>query len=338
MTIGATVKQQPFGPPGAPAPRTPPRAPGSVRRSTVVDMVRPDGVTGDLRLVGAGRDVATSRDQRLELLGGAALGLTVDYVGASTVTSISAEPAPPDLQRLVGTSARAGFRRAVGDAAPDERRRRTLLHQLLDDVPVTTLISGYAVNALREPEVLRSSGVQHVVDLCAGFQAGGTMMDWVERTGSVPTRYGPQAPPIETVDPEAWPAVTGLPATAMRRRRLLDVAPGDEGRVRVRSWFRDEYQNPGGASTIVHEYDVAVLVEPDDWVVLEIVATPRVLPWDECPQAALSATRLVGTRLTDVREDVRSEFVGISTCTHLNDQLRALGDVVGLWPRREFLP
>ena len=61
--------------------------------------------------------------------------------------------------------------------------------------------------------------------------------------------------------------------------------------------------------------------------VLEATATPRVLPWFECPEAAASAGRLAGRTLDSLRAGVRAEFLGASTCTHLNDMLRALADV-----------
>jgi len=64
--------------------------------------------------------------------------------------------------------------------------------------------------------------------------------------------------------------------------------------------------------------------------VVEVEADPRTLPWAECPDAALSAGRLQGQTAHDLRRWVRAELVGISTCTHLNDQLRSLEDVVAL--------
>jgi hypothetical protein len=52
-----------------------------------------------------------------------------------------------------------------------------------------------------------------------------------------------------------------------------------------------------------------------------------VLPYPECPEAAASARRVVGMTTTGLRARTRAEFVGASTCTHLNDVLRALEDV-----------
>jgi len=55
-----------------------------------------------------------------------------------------------------------------------------------------------------------------------------------------------------------------------------------------------------------------------------------VLPWQECPAAAASAQRLVGIDLAEVVARVRADFVGPSTCTHLNSTLRALADLQAL--------
>ena len=59
-------------------------------------------------------------------------------------------------------------------------------------------------------------------------------------------------------------------------------------------------------------------------------ATYGALPWPECPGATASAGRLAGTPVAGLRRRVRQEFLGVGTCTHLNDTLRALADVGSL--------
>ena len=54
------------------------------------------------------------------------------------------------------------------------------------------------------------------------------------------------------------------------------------------------------------------------------------LPWQECPGAIGSAARIEGMTLSELRDRVRGEFVGTSTCTHLNDTLRAIADLDAL--------
>ncbi|MEV5548281.1 DUF2889 domain-containing protein [Streptomyces sp. NPDC052309] len=114
----------------------------------------------------------------------------------------------------------------------------------------------------------------------------------------------------------------------MRRQRCLDVLPGEV--ISAESLFRDSHLAADGCATVIHEYEVRARLAPETWRVLDAVATPRVLPWPECPAAAGSAGRLVGRDLREVCQEVRTDFRGSSTCTHLNDQLRSLGDVVAL--------
>ncbi|HEX3960578.1 MAG TPA: DUF2889 domain-containing protein [Trebonia sp.] len=313
----------------APARSSPARAPGSVRRTTVTDMLRPDGVTGGMVVRATGRDIRTSSSGEAVELSRAGLEVDIDYLSGRTVRAIASEPAEPALGQLVGASAASGFRRLARDAVPGQAARRTVLYQLLDDVPVAALIGGYAAGAMRRPGTLPAAGMGSRAGICAGFQDGGTMMDLVARHGSVPTVVGPVAPEVGGADPDGWQRITPLPPGGMRRRRLLDVTP-DGAQLRVFTWFRDTFQFPGGDQTIVHEYEVDARVVPGSWTVAEATATPRVLPWSECPQAAASAGRLAGQSLPGLRERVRTDFVGISTCTHLNDQLRSLADVIAL--------
>ena len=223
--------------------------------------------------------------------------------------------------------------------------RGSLGYLLLDDVPAATLVSGYAValaadrgeldlatTGLRSP----TQPVLQVADLCAGFQTGGTMLSNM-RDGFRPLVLGgPVALSVESPDDEcAWHDVDELPADSMRRRRRLDVSldePG--GLLRVDVFFRDSHMAPDGVETAVHEYTVVAAVDPDTMVVRACEATPRVLPWRECPEAAASAGRLAGMPVTSLRPEVRAQFVGPSTCTHLNDVLRGLEDVE--WLAREL--
>jgi hypothetical protein len=64
--------------------------------------------------------------------------------------------------------------------------------------------------------------------------------------------------------------------------------------------------------------------------ITQLRAAVRVLPWLECPGALGSAARVQGMALNELRPRIRSEFVGTSTCTHLNDTLRCLGDLDAL--------
>ena len=158
------------------------------------------------------------------------------------------------------------------------------------------------------------------------------MMVEVRAGNGVPVTIGPTAPAIadETADDAlGWHAIDALPAGAMRRRRLVDVL--DEGDTwAVTALFRDTHVDPAGTETILHEYALTATVDAASGAFTSCSAVPRVLPWVECPVAAASADRLAGQPVATVRDFVRSSLRGTSTCTHLNDLLRSLGDVATL--------
>ncbi|MFE9096763.1 DUF2889 domain-containing protein [Streptomyces sp. NPDC007264] len=300
-----------------------------MRRTSSIDMLRPEGVLGHLLLRGAGRDLYTAPDGSTAVIGEAGAALEVAFLDGRKVTAVTAAPDVPGLDGLVGVPAASGFRRRVGELAPGEVAAGSLLHLLLDDVPGAALVSGYAVGAAGAGDPVGRAGYRQVADLCAGFRVGGTIMAEVAVGRRPPVVTGPCAPSLDRPDdPLTWHDLDPLPPHGMRRRRRLDVAGGEV--ITVNSFFRDSHVSAEGLETVIHEYEVHATVRPDSWVVLEAVATARVLPWLECPAAVGSAGRLAGRSLVDVRDAVREEFRGISTCTHLNDQLRSLGDVMTL--------
>ena len=327
-----------------PVDATPDRRPGSVRRTTTIEMLRPDGARRDLRLHGAARDLRTDRDGTVTVVDEATMDVVIDYLDAVSVASITTTPELPGLGQVVGRSAATGFRAAVDDAIAGTGARGRPVYQLLDDIPVATLVSGYAVGfaggfgeADDGREMRRAEGMAalQIADLCAGFQSGGTIMRAREegdpRGGSGVT--GPVAPSIERPDdPWAWHRFTDLLPDGMRRRRRIDVwrAPEDPDLVLVDAHFRDSHMGDDGYETIIHEYVIDAAVDTTTMTFRHAAATPHVLPWFECPQAAASAQRLAGRSLVGLRPTVRAEFLGPTTCTHLNDTLRALEDVATL--------
>ncbi len=160
---------------------------------------------------------------------------------------------------------------------------------------------------------------------------GGLLMTSFE-AGDPAVVTGPPAPALEDPnDPLAWHEMAALPVHGMRRRRRLDVHQGSDSREMViDALFRDTYVRADGTETIIHEYTLEAAVQTDTGTILRAEAAPRVLPWQECPGAVASATRLAGMRLNELHIRVRHELHGTTTCTHLNDLLRSIGDAAAL--------
>jgi hypothetical protein len=166
-------------------------------------------------------------------------------------------------------------------------------------------------------------------DLCAGWAADATVFRVIRAHGTVPMTIGPPAPALgRSDDPEGWHALPDPLPQTVRRRRRIDVRAGDE--IAVDAMFRDSYFDADGVESVVHEYGLLATVDPGTLTVTAADATPRVLPYVECPTAAASASRIAGLHLDELRDRVRAEWSGPSTCTHLNDLLRSLEDVRAL--------
>lgn len=310
---------------------TPPRRGRSLRRTVTTDMLRAEPGAGRVRLVGRGRDLWTEADGTAVELDGAGYHAEVDFDGGWEVRALSCEPDRPALQALIGCPAGSGFRGRVLAADPDLGEHGALLYQLLDDVPVTTLVSGYAraASMVRNNRERVRGRPRFGRDNCAGFIDGGRVMTVVDTEGAVPIARGPVAPPLTSRDALGWHELPALPPHGMRRSRRIDLCPGPETTVDM--VYRDAYVDADGVETIVHEYAVDVVIDGDR--VRSCRATPRVLPWPECPAAAASAGDLAGVPLAGLRSHVRQHFTGVSTCTHLNDVLRSLQDVGDLIAR-----
>lgn len=307
----------------------------SVRRTTSVDILRPDGPGGILRLRGAARDLGTGRDGSSTRFGEAALDVEIDFGEGRTVTKVQSDPPVPELVALLGTKASSGFRKSVKRVLSEDSSS-SLLYRLLDDVPVATVISGYALMQEVPPTVLQAlsrtdgrGNADSRADYCAGYVSGGTMMTGVMKNGVPPRLSGPPAPElIRLSSRDAWHSMESLPPRSMRRLRRIDVSGVDE--LVVDAMFRDSYVDDAGLETVVHEYHVDVLVLADSLEIKTLDVTPRVLPWMECPGAVAGAQRLIGRGITDIDAVVGGEFHGTSSCTHLNDLLRSITDVEAL--------
>jgi hypothetical protein len=329
--------------PQDPATSTPRRRARSVRRTTSIDMAFPDGLAGDVLLSGRGRDLVTDAHGAPAIVGRASFEATIDFAHGQRVSQIATSPSIEGIEALVGRGAGGGYRKFLNEIVQEHDLVGTLQFQLLDDLSGASLVSGYAPQLAlahrgehdAEEEIAESADATQIMlamgDVCAGWRSGGTIMSSVESIGRPPMLQGPPCPPLDDLgDDHAWHDFAAeMTPNAMRRVRRIDVTRGLEPRtpLSVDAMFRDTHMDRDGTVTIVHEYQLAAEVDPATFIVLSIEATPRVLPYRECPEAAASGQRVVGTSTSGLRARARTEFVGASTCTHLNDVLRALEDV-----------
>jgi hypothetical protein len=321
---------------------------GSIRRTSNIDTARPDGFTGNAVVDGRARDLRTNLDGTTEVMAEATLEITLSPT--QKLLSIRTSPQFPALDQLVGAQAGSGFRSRLNaivatGAACEEG---SPLYLLLDDLPGATLVSGYALHssgALDPPVTSGPASPRPALDfssrgdLCAGWANDATMMVHIRQTGSIPVPMGPVAPVLEPVDdPLSWHVMAALSPHTVRRRRRLDLVPpaGARAAHRIDLHFRDSHVDDEGRETIMHEYTVTGSVNGSTGRIVDVTAVAQVLPWLECPGAVASAQRIAGMELSLLRPVVRKEFVGRSTCTHLNDSLRSLADLATLY--RELEP
>jgi hypothetical protein len=333
LTTRLEVASLPTGP-RDPVLTTPPRRPGSVRRTTTIDQHR-FGPGEPQRVVGRGRDLRTRTDGTAEVVDQVDVDAMVEGVATSApVLSIGADPDEPALQRLVGHPASKGFRARLDEALPTHRAEARVLHQMLDDLPMALLIASYGWSLEAEQFELPPDAAGRLRDQCSGWVSGGTMLGTLHDTGIFPIPPGMAAEGLgpTTEDPLAWHELPELPPRSTRRRRRLDLVPGEgpDDPYELDVHFRDSHRDAAGVEHALHEYTVAATLEPGTLVVRSCTAVARVLPWPECPGSLASAARVVGDPVSALRAKVAVRFTGTSTCTHLNDLLRSMSSATAL--------
>jgi len=318
--------------PSNPAGPAPPRRPGSIRRTSSIDTVWPEGQAGTMSMVGRARDLVTSAGSGAPFIC-AEDAFAARLQGDRTIVEIEATPDRPAIRGLVGVRGGGHLRRALDEVLPDERRGATPLHLILDDLSGASLVAGWAWSRWTMARAIAAAPAARKKEgVCIGFRPG---------SGALAVEGGPQpeqnaAHVVDlrrTDDPEGWHAFTAQPEVGMRRARRIDVWVDDL--LRIDSAFQDSATNPQGGRTAIHEYRLTASADPVSLQLLSVEADPRVLPYAECPAAAANAQRLVGTPLPELREKVLVELRGTAGCTHLNDALRALAEVPRLVARLE---
>jgi hypothetical protein len=284
----------------------------------------PDGPAGLMRFAGIGRDLRT------------------DATGAGTVIDqvelhVDIDPAE---RRVVGLrvtnantasgirGARLGreLREAIEVGLPAEIERGAVVIQLFDDLVGAWIVSGVALEtwgvSTPGPPLRTARGDRkQMVGICRGFAPGSSGL--AADGGYAQRVHAPTVAPLGPInDPLAWHDAPYGREMSVRRVRRIDVRTGSE--VEIDSMFQDSSTTPSGGRVGIHEYSVMARAKATSWELTAISATPRILPYDECPFAAAGVAALIGTRLPELRDRVLTDLAGVHGCTHLNDAVRAL--------------
>jgi hypothetical protein len=312
-----------------PSVATPPRRPGSMRRTSSIDMRWPGGWGTQMRLVGRARDLLTPLDGPARVL--AQDEVRVGVGPDRTIQDIETVPSRAGVAALVGARGGGRLRALLGDVVPAERDAGTPLYLLLDDLSGATLIGGFAYSQWPDQwpadwiaERGRRASQRRMEGVCIGFQPGSSALapDGTSRFSHDIRAVQPLPDPA---DPIGWHDLEHVTDVSMRRARRIDVHLGDV--IEIDAMFQDSATVPAGGRVAVHEYRVEATADPITGALLSVTADPRVLPYRECPLAALNVGRMVGTPLSELRANVLERLKGVDGCTHLNDALRALAEV-----------
>ncbi|MFJ8749059.1 DUF2889 domain-containing protein [Streptomyces sp. NPDC102441] len=315
--------------PAEPRRHLPPRRPDSVRRTVTVRMTPAPRWDRGIELAATGRDVVTRADGSSNVLAEARIDVRIDARG--TVTA-ARTPGTPDLgARVEGTSVTDRFRARVVAPAALALGPVALEVALLDDLPVTRLITGYAmlraVQAGRLPAPAEPQGGRRAgppLNVCVGWAPGATADSRTRSNGFV---LGPPvpAPPLAELlhDAADWHEEPAPGPDTMYRRRMLELRP-DGGRTEIECYLRDSWSDDANTESSLHEYTVLASAAGEPAVLTELHSRPHCLPFPECPLAVRAADALVGTPLTDVDPTVRQVVGGPRGCTHLADTLRSM--------------
>lgn len=303
----------------------PPLHPGTLRRTSTIDTHPQNSQTADAQL--------RARDVRVDSSGNHVVLDDVVVLARLTdrvIDEITCDD--PRLTRLLGARVAQGFRATVRELLGSDTADSPALYLLLDDWVGATLVTGYGAHhaditgGVEWP--MSDAMSDHLAGVCSGFAPDASAVEFTRRNMLMPCVRGPRAPALGAPHP-----VEPLRPHGMRRMRRLDVRPGG-ATAAFDAHFRDSHVDAEGIETIVHEYTVVGEIDLASQSISELTAEARVLPWQECPGALASAQRVVGMAVPEVRDRIRTEFTGISTCTHLNDTLRSLTDAHALLKAR----
>ena len=229
-----------------------------------------------------------------------------------------------DLDELVGAKGGGHLRVLLNERIHEERVKGTPLYLLLDDISGASLVSQWAWSRWADDWHGGTDADERrarMENICTGFATGSSALS----AEFGPNNETPVVPLLNPEDPESWHPLPQVEGTAFRRARHIDVwLEGDLLQMDV--GFQDSASDPQLERVAIHEYQLKAQADYATGALVNVEATPSVLPFPECPGAIKHIQRLVGTPLADMRQQVIDTLPGILGCTHLNDVLRSLAE------------
>ncbi len=197
---------------------------------------------------------------------------------------------------------------------------------LADGMPSGVALMRWADSIPELADRMRNAPRRSMEGVCAGFRPGASSL-LADGMPSMDRHNVARVPPLAAAgDPAGWHVLDDHPPMAMRRARRIDVWV-DAGELGIDAMFRDYCWDPDGSEVAVHEYQLLATADRCTGTLTSVAATPRVLPYAECPLAAPNAAWMTGTPLRGLRSEVLRRIRGTDCCTHLNDALRSLAEV-----------
>jgi len=225
-----------------------------------------------------------------------------------------------------GGASREALKSVLGD------RIGTPLFQVLDDFAGASLVGNW-IWSQWSADWRPGKGLQLPAgtrgpreNICTGFATGASSLApggeiVIDDRGR--TEVGPLP---RSDDPLGWHSMPAQSGVKFRRARRLDLFR-DGDLLHVDLGFQDSGSNPEGSRSALHEYRVHAEIDPATMTLVSLQALPLILPFRECPGAAVKIGRLVGQPVAGLRDAVPTILRSTLGCTHLNDVLRSLADV-----------
>jgi hypothetical protein len=274
--------------------------------------------------VGRARDYFTPADTgKGEVL--AEAGYRAKIAQDRTITSIAGEYSILGLDRLIGVRGGNHLRLFIKENMPQLIASGAPLYLPLDDISGAALVSPFAWAQWHGTWAERVAvGNFDRINVCWGLKEGNSGVTGATQGNVADADAGDLRNPA---DPEGWHRLHDAEGPGFRRARRIDVMRDVAGMIRIDAAFQDSAQRGDGGRVAIHEYNLVVTANPETLEILTLEPEARILPFSECPGAIQNAKRLIGSRISDVRESVVAQLRGPEGCTHLNDALRALAEV-----------